>query len=236
MFEKLIFVPPQPLSSDRTYITTDAGDVIYEFGTLDAEHILLYFHGNAVDVGRLAPHLEEYARIISCKVYAVEYPGYGVRHEEKLDLQATVESCHRAAEYVRGLGERLIVHGRSLGGAFAVQTAVALQAEGLILQSTFASAYEAVSPRLRRFPGNFLRNADTVARYGRPVLFIHGMCDDVIPIKPHLLRMLASVAKQPRVLTIAGRGHADIALNRNDVACEVIEYIYDMLHLNQEDE
>jgi len=54
----------------------DAGDA--------SEKILIYFHGNAEDVGHNFMFLYRLNEVFNCSVLAMEYPGYGFfTHEIK---------------------------------------------------------------------------------------------------------------------------------------------------------
>lgn len=148
-----------------------------------ARHTVWFFYGNAESLGDVEPLLHEFHRR-GFAVFAIDYPGYGLSTgapSEKSIYAAT----RAAAVHLRdGLGVPLasvIAVGRSLGGGPAVELAATERLAGLVLQSTFLSAFRVVT-RWPVLPFDRFRNLAKLPRVSCPVLVIHGTADEVIPL------------------------------------------------------
>lgn len=83
--------------------------------------MLLYFHGNAEDVGLSYEMLDHLRSSLKINVMAVEYPGYGIYEEEGgCDAEKITQDCDIVYQFilqeVAGLEEKdLLLFGRSMG-------------------------------------------------------------------------------------------------------------------------
>lgn len=83
---------------------------------------MIFFHGNAGNVGSRLPNISVIVREMNCNVMILAYRGYGNSEgspsEEglKLDAEATLEYAIKREDID---SERIFVFGRSLGGAVA---------------------------------------------------------------------------------------------------------------------
>lgn len=186
--------------------------------TVAAPAVVL-LHGNAGSiVGRTTLANGYVERGVS--VLLLSYRGYG-RSEGRPTLSGTPLDARAALDFVAGeVGgmERVVVHGRSMGGAVGL-SALTLEGPapaGFILESTFTSLEGMGRSAFPFFPAPLLRrlrgplNSLTALRgYEGPVLVIHGGRDDVVP--PEMSRMLHDVARDPEELWIVERaGHNDL--------------------------
>lgn len=108
--------------------------------------------------------------------------------------------------------EEVVLVGRSLGGAIAVQLASEKAPRGLVLESTFSSLKDAADihyPRLSWLvPAEKLNSQRQIARYSGPLLQSHGDADRTIPIS--LARRLHAAAPGPKsFIVINGGDHND---------------------------
>lgn len=175
-----------------------------------AKHLLLYFHGKGEDLGATASHVEELAAH-GFAVLAVDYPGYGLTggRPSEAGFYAAADAAYRHATGPRGWApERIVVDGRSLGGAAAVWVASREKVGGLILQSAFVSAYRAKIdvPLLlgERMPS--LARMKTVRC---PVLVIHGF-DDRLIAWSHGRRLYEAAPEPKRCLWVPQAGHNNL--------------------------
>lgn len=178
-----------------------------------AERAVLFHHGNAEDLGDLRPFLER-MRSEGLSVLAFDYRGYGASTglPSEANALADAEAAYRwLTEALDVPPERVVLHGRSLGGAVALDLATRVPAAGLVLESTFTSPSEVVLPGpplpFGRFPS--LRRARRARRVRMPVLVIHGTEDGVIPAR-HGRRLLAAVRGPASALWVEGAGHDDL--------------------------
>jgi pimeloyl-ACP methyl ester carboxylesterase len=110
-----------------------------------ARGVLLVCHGNA---GNVADRIwvAEDLRDVPVEVFVFDYRGYG-RSRGVPSERGTDRDVRAAYEVVRtrmGVEEDVpvVVYGRSLGGAVALQLASQLPVKGLILESTFTSVVD----------------------------------------------------------------------------------------------
>lgn len=179
---------------------------------------VLFLHGNA---GTIADRLFQADGLVreGVSVLLLSYRGYG-RSEGRPTEAGVTHDAEAGLDWLIGrVGstDRIVIHGRSLGGAVAgLLVARRSEPAGLILESTFtdlagiaASVYPFL-PRLllRRLEGHYdTRAAISTARL--PVLVIHGAGDELIPAS--MGRELARAAGgRARLLEIAGAGHNDL--------------------------
>lgn len=149
---------------------------------------VLYCHGNAGNVSHRVGEIERLcARGLS--VFAFDYAGYGKSPGRPSETN-TYEDAHAAWEFlVRDRGvppERIVVLGRSLGTAVAVELATRVEPAGLILISPFTSGVEMGARRYPWLPVRLIARYryDTASRIGRvraPKLFVHSIDDEVVP-------------------------------------------------------
>jgi hypothetical protein len=147
---------------------------------------LVTFHGNA---GTMADRLQHTRLLhdLGVSVLAVEYRGYGnsegAPSEEglALDAQAALEEARRRTQQ-----GKVVVHGRSLGGAVAVRLASDFPVDGLIIESTFTSLGDMAArtsiPLARRLVAYSFDSLDRIATVDAPTLVVHGEDDELIPL------------------------------------------------------
>lgn len=149
--------------------------------------VVLMFHGNA---GSIADRLENAMMIreLGVDLMMAEYRGYGDSQGRPSERGLYRDATAALAEARdRACGRPVVVFGRSLGGAVAVDLASREQVDGLIVESTFTSL--PAMARSTRIP--FATRAvayafDSVAKIGRvkaPVLVIHGDADELVPFR-----------------------------------------------------
>lgn len=148
----------------------------------ETEYTVLYSHGNAEDLGDLQSLLEEY-RSQGFSVFAYDYSGYGTS-EGRPTSGRVCEDAEAALKYLVEhekvpLG-RIILHGRSVGGGPAVYLAEKHKVAGLIVESSFVTAFR-VMTRIPLVPFDKLRNLSRIGKVKCPVMVIHSRDDDVIP-------------------------------------------------------
>ena len=148
----------------------------------DAEYTVLYSHGNAEDLGDLGYLLEEY-RDHGFSVLAYDYSGYGTS-EGTPSCKHACEDADAALAYLAAHEEipldRIIIHGRSVGGGPALYLAEKNDIAGLIIESSFVTAFRVIT-RIPLLPFDKFRNASRIDKVGCPVLVIHSREDEVIP-------------------------------------------------------
>jgi pimeloyl-ACP methyl ester carboxylesterase len=174
-----------------------------------ARFTIWLFHGNAEDLGDLAPGLGD-LRDAGFAVFAHDYPGYGLSTGAPSE-ESLYAASRTARKYLREqLGvpaDRTLLYGRSIGGGPAVEMAREEPVAGLVLRSAFVSVYRVLTQR-RVLPFDLFENERKLAAVSCPVLVMHGRNDEVIPFA-HGEALLAAVPGVKQSLWIDGAGHND---------------------------
>ncbi|KAL8558237.1 hypothetical protein ACOMHN_040935 [Nucella lapillus] len=158
---------------------------------------LLYFHGNAGNIGHRMHNVLGLYTACGFNVLLVEYHGYG-RSEGSpsenglyLDAEAAMDFLlHRSDLDLR----QIFVFGRSLGGAVAVYLAASpLYAQhicGVVLENTFTSIpsmgqHIFRTQLIKYIPHwcykNLFPSQHRIAKVQQPTLFVCGMKDELVP-------------------------------------------------------
>ncbi|WP_421658999.1 alpha/beta hydrolase [Leptothermofonsia sp. ETS-13] len=147
-----------------------------------AIYTLLYSHGNGEDLGDVRPILEQ-IRKIGFAIFAYDYQGYGTS-EGTPSEQNAYRDIDAAYQYlITNLNrspQQIIVYGRSVGGGPSVDLARREPVAGLILESTFTSAFRVITA-IPLYPFDRFNNIGKIGAVHCPVLFIHGTRDRIIP-------------------------------------------------------
>ena len=182
---------------------------------------LLYLHGSALNIEANISHARRFHRL-GFNVFLVSYRGYG-KSDGSFPSEAMVYADARAAwRYLteqKGIDPASVfIYGHSLGGAVAIELALAQPAAaGLIIEATFTSIADMARgiPRYRIFPLDLIvhqrfESIKKVSRLQVPVLYLHGTDDRLVPpeMSRELYRHTAS-AKQLKFIT--GGGHNNSA-------------------------
>ncbi len=146
-----------------------------------ARYTLLFSHGNAEDLSDLFSMLDS-LRQMGYSVFAYDYRGYGQSSGMPTEAHA-YEDVDAAYEYLvqelKVSPEQIIVQGRSLGGAMAVDLASRKSVGGLILESAFTSAFRVAVP-FPLVPFDKFDNLKKIRDVHCPVLILHGKNDRVV--------------------------------------------------------
>lgn len=166
------------------------GPHLFIFNNPDATKCLLYFHGNATDVGELIPFFRAIATSLRVTVVAVEYRGYGLTQmtsSPSIDSLAS-DACTAFDHLLFAKGtarEDIFLYGQSLGSYPACYVAAHRSGVGgCILHSPLLSALNIFSDGPGGGPClpkscvpclDVLQNDALVRRIMCPVFVIHGM-------------------------------------------------------------
>lgn len=183
------------------------------FANRRAELATLFLHGNAGNVTHRSDHALSIVQAGS-SVLVLDYRGYGkssgVPSEGGLYRDAAA-----AYNWLRSLGlpgERLILHGESLGTAVATELATRRPCAGLVLESPFTSLADMANTVVPFLGGAFLRGFDTLTRIKSvhvPVLIVQGEADEVVPISQGK-RVFASANEPKTFWPVKAAGHNNL--------------------------
>ncbi len=171
-----------------------------------ARFTLLYSHGNAEDIGDDTPLLEMLHEA-GFAVFAYDYHGYGLSEgtPSERNLYEDEEAAYQYLVHDLNVPPAsIIAFGHSLGGAGAVDLAAHHPLAGLILESSFVSAFRVIT-RVPLLPFDRFRNLGKLRQVHCPVLVIHGTADEVIPFWHG--QALFAAANPPKSFYAIPNGH-----------------------------
>jgi len=241
--DKLLYHPDQPAQSrvfipspsifnlpfENLFIKARDGTELHLFLIKQSNHsytsapTLLFLHGNAGNIGHRLGNAKALYDEINCNIALLEYRGYGRSDgqpsEEGLyiDAQACLDYLHTRPDIAKN---KIVVFGRSLGGAVAVDLASRSRNKekigALIVENTFTSIPDIAKilfpfKFIKMLPVWFYKNqfksAKKVCKISTPVLFISGLTDKLIP--PYMMTNLYSGCGAPvkKLARFAGGTH-----------------------------
>lgn len=210
----MIFLRPAaiaPLAPETIRLPTSDGVMLHarHWKNPDAKFTLLYFSGNGEELGALASYLPEYVKA-GFSVLTYEYRGYG--HTGGSPSEA---NCYADAQllldWLKRNGtppERVIVFGFSLGAGSAIELARTQPVAGLVVESSFVSAFR-VMTRVPLLLCDLFENERKLRDVRCPVLILHGDADAVIPVW-HGEALYAAANEPKRKLIVPGGGHGGL--------------------------
>jgi fermentation-respiration switch protein FrsA (DUF1100 family) len=181
-----------------------------------SERALLWFHGNAENIGHGLEHLGFYSRL-GVNILAVDYRGYG-KSEGSPNEAGVYRDADAAYDYL--IQERhiqpqnIFVFGHSLGGAVAIDLAARRECGGLIVQSSITSIRDMARrmfriPLLEYIPKSQFNSLAKIRRVRAPILFVHGTRDETVPLS--MEQRLFAAAPEPKFFfPVEGAGHNDV--------------------------
>lgn len=213
--DTLIFQPQPAFYQDDNSIIklqTETGEQISakHFPDPNAEYTILFSHGNAEDIGTATYFLEE-LKDAGFAVFAFDYRGYGTSDgtpSEENSYQDIEAAYDYLIEELKIQPEKIIIHGRSLGGAVSVDLATKKKCGGLIVESSFVTAFR-VMTKYPIFPFDKFQSINKIKQVKCPVLVIHGKNDSLIPIW-HGEKLFAEANEPKYSLWITQANHNDI--------------------------
>jgi len=164
---------------------------------------ILFCHGNAGNISHRLDTLKLF-NDLGYNTFIFDYRGYG-KSTGKTTEQGTREDALAVWTYLvndRGVSpNRLVVFGRSLGGAVATRLASEKSVAGLFLESTFTSAKDMAKRSFPIFPVGFLLrysydNVKDIQGVKVPILIGHSVDDGVVPFRYG--KRLFDVAPEPK--------------------------------------
>jgi hypothetical protein len=168
-----------------------------------ARGTLLFFHGNAGNISHRLDSLRIFHQL-GLSILIFDYRGYG-QSEGTPSEAGTHQDALAAWDHLvdtRGESpERIVLFGRSLGGALAAWLATQVQPGALILESAFISVPEMAADLYWWLPARWLARLqyatrDYLAEVRCPVQVIHSPDDEIIPYRHG--RSLYAAARPPR--------------------------------------
>jgi fermentation-respiration switch protein FrsA (DUF1100 family) len=226
-------VPPFPKNVsnlERFWLKTQQGKVegwILTGDGVDAMHpgpAVMMAHGNSELIDYYLDRAQTYQRM-GYTVLLGEYRGYG-RSAGTPSRKCIAADYKSFYDYLISLPtvdpNRIVFHGRSLGGSVLSELSRVRPPAAVIVESTFTS----IKAMAHGAPDILLSdNYDTVSAlmvYRGPILIIHGSRDDVVPVH-HALEMKKIIPRAELILY--DFGHNDGPPNRKVYWKDIAEFL-----------
>ena len=192
----LLFPAPRPSYTMETFpgemiwIPRDQGSPIpclFLSCPRGSSKVLLYFHGNAEDVGLAYELMDHLRSTMMLHVMAVEYPGYGIyagKPTAKQVIEDSVSIFDYLTEVLKVNPRNIIVFGRSIGSGPATWLAAKRKPGVLLLMS----AYTSIRAVVKSIAGSLLmylvkerfKNIELMPEVTCPSFLVHGQKDTLI--------------------------------------------------------
>jgi len=195
-------------------LTTSDGEriVVWYAPAAEGKPTVLYFHGNAGEIGD-RPLRFNYYHSRGLGVAYVSYRGYGGSTGSPTE-QGLIMDANTAYDWLIAKGvapQNVALLGESLGSGVAIQIAARKQVGAIALNAPYTSTAD-VAARIywwlpvHRLMKDQFRSIDFIAKVKVPLLVIHGDQDILIPIE--FGKKLFAAANEPKEMEIIrGFGH-----------------------------
>jgi fermentation-respiration switch protein FrsA (DUF1100 family) len=200
-----------------------------------ARGVVLFLHGNA---GNISHRLDSIAIFnqLGLDTLIIDYRGYG-ESSGKTSEQGTYLDAQAAWDYLvdeRGVSaDRIIIFGRSLGGAIGAWLGSRNTPAAVIIESSFSSGVD-MARRLYSFlPVGLLTRlrypvAEYASRLQSPVLVVHSRDDEIIPFEMGEA-IYAAVKQRKSFLELRGDHNAGFYISRQQYIPGLDEFIESVL-------
>lgn len=185
-----------------------------------SSRVVLFCHGNAGNISHRLESIQTFNRL-GLSTFIFDYRGYG-ESDGKATEQGTYRDAKAAWNYLvkeKGYSpDKIIIFGRSLGGAVAAHLVMQNKPAALILESTFTSLPDLGARLYRLFPVRLLSRfnyatADYLRHASCPVLVIHSVDDDIVPFDLGL-RVYEAATQPKEFLEIRGDHNTGFILSK----------------------
>ena len=226
MQERIVFLPdlpgraiavtPDAFGFDYTDVQLETSDGVRLHGWYvnaeSATGTVLFLHGNAGNISHRIESIEIFNEL-GFDVFIIDYRGYG-QSNGKVSEQGAYLDAQAAYRYLvdkrRIDPSRIVIFGRSLGGAIAAQLAATQETGALIVESSFTSAADMATELYPFLPARLLLRlefpvAEHVAAATAPVLIVHARDDEIIPFA--MGQKLFDAASEPKAFLAIDGDH-----------------------------
>jgi fermentation-respiration switch protein FrsA (DUF1100 family) len=201
------------LRADELRVTASDGTELHGWWIQGSSgRVLVWYHGNAGNIADRLDNARLFVQRLGVDIVLVDYRGYGLS-QGKPDERGLYLDGVAIYDTVVARGARpedIVLFGRSLGGAVAVEVALRRPAGALVLESAFRSVPALAREHYWFVPSALIRTKlDTESRIHRvqlPKLFLYSDRDEIVPLD-HGLTLFARAKDPKRFHVIEGAGH-----------------------------
>ncbi len=168
---------------------------------------LLFCHGNAGNISHRLDSIRIFHEL-DLNVFIFDYRGYG-RSDGRPSENGTYLDAQAAYSYARSTSDSVVIFGRSLGGAVAIDLASKVSdATALMVESSFTSIVAIGKEFYPFLPVSWMvtiqyDSIKKIRHVNCPVLVIHSPDDDIIPYH-HGVELYEAAPGSKRFLEIGG--------------------------------
>jgi len=203
--------------------------------TAQARGTLLFFHGNAGNISHRLESIQIFNRL-GLDVLIVDYRGYG-QSSGRPSEQGTYRDAQAAWDYlveIRQIApQRIVVFGRSLGGAVGAWLASRLADDekpaAVIIESSFSASADMARRLYPIYPARLLTRlrypvVEYAARLAGPLLVIHSRDDEIIPFA--MGRAIYDAAGEPKdFIELRGDHNSGFWISRDVYAAGLDQFL-----------
>ena len=233
MQARFVFVPSREIEADPSdiglryenvdFVSPDIVDLHGWYIPAEKERaVLLFCHGNAGNISHRLESIQLFNRL-GLSVFIFDYRGYGRSGGEPSE-EGTYKDAVGAWQWLidkkQYAPERIVVFGRSLGGAVAAHLASEKNPKVLIIESAFTSVGDMGARIYPYMPVKLLiryhyRTIDYIDRVKCPVMVIHSPDDELVSFRQG--RRLYDAAREPKEFLEITGGHNGGFLEEPDI-------------------
>jgi fermentation-respiration switch protein FrsA (DUF1100 family) len=199
--------------------------------SIDSRGVVLFFHGNAGNISHRLDSVEIFHEL-KLDVLIFDYRGYG-QSTGKASEQGTYIDAQTAWDFLvnkRGIApEKIVIFGRSLGGAVASWLTVRTTPAAVILESCFTSVPDMADHLYPFLPARAFTRLnypvqENVKLASSPLLVVHSQQDEIIPFD--MGQAVFAAAPEPKeMLMISGDHNGGFLLNRNQYTAAIGRFL-----------
>ena len=213
-------IPPSrlPRGVQELFIETEDRIKIqcYFIPSKQSEKIIIYFHGNAGNIGHRLPDLMQ-LNSMGLNVLGVSYRGYGKSQGKPSEAGIYMDGDATFRHATGELGfavENVLILGRSIGTSVAIHVSQNKKMGGLVLVTPLTSGAEQAKASglglISFVAGDAFNNIGKIGFVSCPVLVIHGTSDSIIPISMGK-DIYAKSGPNKKFVAIKGAGHNNLS-------------------------
>ncbi len=202
---------------------------------VDSRGVLLFFHGNAGNISHRLDSIKIFHEL-GLDTLIIDYRGYG-QSTGKTNEKGTYLDAEAAWNYLveeRGIpADRIIVFGRSLGGAIGAWLGTQHTPAAMIIESSFTSGVDIGRQLYPFLPVRLITRlrypvAEYASRLECPVLVVHSRNDEIIPFE--MGQSIYAAVKQPKsFLELRGDHNNGFFISRHDYIAGLDGFIESVL-------
>jgi len=201
---------------------------------------VLFCHGNAGNISHRLESIKIF-QLLQLNTFIFDYRGYGQsegRTTENGTYLDAVGAWNYLVEKQKISNHKIIIFGRSLGGAIAAWLAQKYSPAALIIESSFTSIPDIASKIYPIFPVRMLsrfnyNTKEYLSNIRCPLLVIHSSDDEMIPFS-HGSRLFESASQPKEFLQIRGSHNEGFMLSKSQYMAGIKTFLYSCL-LNSSD-